>query len=1185
MDASSELSDLEETQATQMMADLLVPGSSPIKSPDAPARPSKITFQSDLTESFHSSRNSNYLPTYNLHGLAATQTQTPVGEGEEDSEEALEGSQKENIQGPGAVKEHRTTPGPFRPGQNRESPSRTNGKAPMADKGAGSLAHSKTRTPNAKPLPITSLQSHTDRGQARASGSSPSKPDATNAIGRTTRSSRAAPPPPVPAEDSFAAFDPDFDTEEPPLANRHFDVPLSQLAGSQDDSGIASSSRQNHRVGPPAMARDFMLPPPMGRVLVESTPTNSVSSQADSSHEYSRREIIETQIIGHGQGISQESDYGKSLLRPPAYRFTPEPSQSYEATQPATQPSTQPSTQPATQIATQIDDTQMVDTTHPSVPSAPSAPSFPQTGTNPGQSIPQSHQTTNSLLRGMPLGKLHRYAKYANTPATTLDRPLPSRQVPPQQPQPQISPSSHHKAAATDPAPVKDMLPPTRRQVPSRPTPSPNKAGPSAHVRERTPDAMEVVPDSEAFQSSPQRPDDAKASNNAKKAKRQMEPSSMAAQKGDTEDEEEDGEEDELSEAPKGKGKKVAKRQRKRKVVTPPTSSGSESEVVEPPAKRRAIARQDSSEDDVPLSAKARSSKSATKVTGKSKDKGKAAEPKAKSKAAVAKQSTVAPKKIVADSRNGASNTRSWEDSIVPSSMPEQDFPQAKSKGPQKQTRKTSVASTSSKQLTPEEDSDDGGDDYVEEAEQVHNDDMDIIGKPPPKTRKRKREASGSKPVIKREKKTKVTPQPMKVLRSGVASAKKNIDPTRVFALWATDKHYYTGTVEYVITESQYEISFDDRNHAPVSLDELRSLDLNVGDEVMYKKKRCPVVSTHRVAQGFVTVLHDRKDVEAPLEDIRLSSKMIAAAWEDRRLEAESIVPHCQPGVSGQGTSSSRTNSGITAVGVQDARAKKPAAKLLQGIAFLLSFGGKEDDPQRNSLVSKIVKAGGKVVGFDEILPAGGKYNKNNQSWHATRDQVQWRGDKTIGSLYLLASEATKRPKYLTALALGVPCVSHEWIETSLAHGELRDWRYYLLPHGQSDHLRKTISQMVDLKWGTDPAQLTDIMCNPVPFRLLEGEKILMLGKHWFKDHGVIVDPARVIFAMGADHIDGAPHPRWAPENLDSYTYIITYKADEGLGFDVPEAQRRDWPWVMDCLLSNRLILQATDGEDQSQEV
>jgi BRCA1 C Terminus (BRCT) domain/DNA repair protein Crb2 Tudor domain len=320
----------------------------------------------------------------------------------------------------------------------------------------------------------------------------------------------------------------------------------------------------------------------------------------------------------------------------------------------------------------------------------------------------------------------------------------------------------------------------------------------------------------------------------------------------------------------------------------------------------------------------------------------------------------------------------------------------------------------------------------VEEVE-AHDDEMDIIGDQPPKTRKRKREAARSKPVVKREKKTKVTPPPMKVLRSGVASAKKNHDPTRVLALWATDKHYYTGTVEYVITGSQYEISFDDRNHAPVSLDGLRALDFEVGDELEYKKKKCPVVSASRVPQGFITILHERKHVDVPLEDIRISSKLIAGGWEDRRLEAESIVPHCQPGAAGQGTSS-RAKSGNTAAAVQEARATKPVAKLLQGIAFVLSFGGKEDDPQRNSLVSKIVKAGGKVVGFDQILPADGRNIKKDQSWHATRDQLQWQGDAATESLYLLASEATKRPKYLTALALGIPCVSHEWIETSLAH-------------------------------------------------------------------------------------------------------------------------------------------------------
>ena len=126
------------------------------------------------------------------------------------------------------------------------------------------------------------------------------------------------------------------------------------------------------------------------------------------------------------------------------------------------------------------------------------------------------------------------------------------------------------------------------------------------------------------------------------------------------------------------------------------------------------------------------------------------------------------------------------------------------------------------------------------------------------------------------------------------------------------------------------------------------------------------------------------------------------------------------------------------------------------------------------------------------------------------------------------------------------------------------------------------MSQTVDLNWGD--AQLKDIMDNPVPFKLLRGASILMLGKYWFtRDASVINDAVRFVMAMGADCVDGASAIQDAPKNISVYTFIITYSAQEGATFDIAARQRRDWPWLMDCMLSNRLI-DLTDA-DQSQEV
>lgn len=134
-------SDVEESQATQMLLDLM-PGSSNIRSP-SPKKP----IQAPLPEvdSFASSRQSNSLPTYHYHGLAPTQTQA-----QSNSEEVQvdEGSQKENIQTTHVVipSETRQTPRPAKGAANYPSSSKaTPANTTNADQhqASHSLAHMK----------------------------------------------------------------------------------------------------------------------------------------------------------------------------------------------------------------------------------------------------------------------------------------------------------------------------------------------------------------------------------------------------------------------------------------------------------------------------------------------------------------------------------------------------------------------------------------------------------------------------------------------------------------------------------------------------------------------------------------------------------------------------------------------------------------------------------------------------------------------------------------------------------------------------------------------------------------------------------------------------------------------------------------------------------------------------------
>lgn len=140
------ISDVEDSQATQILLDLVPGQASSLLSPARPVETiqSPVPLSLDVApESFSSSRHSNSLPTYHYHGLATTQTQTQ-SVAEEEEEEVQEGSQKENIgqsaqgsrQTPLVSRSMRTDPSP-----SKAAPVRSNTGGPRSH----SLAHSKAR--------------------------------------------------------------------------------------------------------------------------------------------------------------------------------------------------------------------------------------------------------------------------------------------------------------------------------------------------------------------------------------------------------------------------------------------------------------------------------------------------------------------------------------------------------------------------------------------------------------------------------------------------------------------------------------------------------------------------------------------------------------------------------------------------------------------------------------------------------------------------------------------------------------------------------------------------------------------------------------------------------------------------------------------------------------------------------
>jgi len=184
--------------------------------------------------------------------------------------------------------------------------------------------------------------------------------------------------------------------------------------------------------------------------------------------------------------------------------------------------------------------------------------------------------------------------------------------------------------------------------------------------------------------------------------------------------------------------------------------------------------------------------------------------------------------------------------------------------------------------------------------------------------------------------------------------------------------------------------------------------------------------------------------------------------------------------------------------------------------------------------------------------------------------------------VFLLSDVASQKPKYLQALALGIPCVSTNWLK-SMSIGVHSDWTAHLLPSGYSEPLSARVSQMVDLDWGNSLEQLHGIMANPVPHKVLSGKSILCLGEELLpvplktnrrSDTSSSMLASRkvplIVLGMGAKRVEAAADLRNASQkDLGKYDYIVVKDLPRHA---LKNAQYVDVQWVKECLIAGRLF-------------
>ncbi|KAG8217701.1 hypothetical protein J3R82DRAFT_5857 [Butyriboletus roseoflavus] len=426
----------------------------------------------------------------------------------------------------------------------------------------------------------------------------------------------------------------------------------------------------------------------------------------------------------------------------------------------------------------------------------------------------------------------------------------------------------------------------------------------------------------------------------------------------------------------------------------------------------------------------------------------------------------------------------------------------------------------------------------------------------------------------------------VKKLRSEVSSTRGlTVEPaTQVFALWKQDGHYYSGVIHSRGLKNKHLVKFDDGTEDEVELKNIRRRELLVGDRVITIQDNVKGVVSD-VSHGSLKLEIDNGQavatVQVGFDDIRIANRTIQSQWKERMIVAENIVTVVKPKPRIDTTPSKQSVTSTTSSKVQ---------RQLVKTGFVVTINPRNEDPMqtKDEAMCAINRHGGLVIeDWSSVFTMEGKHSQSNKRWIATPQDFRWRSEVNLDRVFLLSDDAHQKPKFLLALALGIPCLSFEWLTRGGKFSS--DWQPFLLSAGYSDTLGARISQVVDLDWGNCTEHLTDIMASRVPIKLFSRKKVLCIGADL-----VPLPPSRarrnnpeeasryvpwIILCMGADKVEAVTDTKQvSPGHMKTFNYIIvkernllgSVKVDDDIVVG-------DVNWVKECLVSSRLSIPELD--------
>lgn len=423
--------------------------------------------------------------------------------------------------------------------------------------------------------------------------------------------------------------------------------------------------------------------------------------------------------------------------------------------------------------------------------------------------------------------------------------------------------------------------------------------------------------------------------------------------------------------------------------------------------------------------------------------------------------------------------------------------------------------------------------------------------------------------------------RPPKRLKSG-SSARivSGIDATRVFALWKTDGHYYPGTVYSLVGPGRYHIYFDDDTEQDAELKFMRACLFKAGDHVLLEdKSRAKVVNSspsdiagHRPDDAITLDLDLDGEETVEVRSIILASRTVGAEWGDRVLTEDAISTILKPKVP------TPTPKGTPAPSENSTRAGR---KPLHKTGLVITSSPSNAGAAREALVTGIRKHGGVVLDdWSTLFAMEGAVDKRGQRWILKAEDIKWTGRTDVERAFLISDDNHQKPKFLIALALGIPCLSVEWVTSCISQGVEVDWQPYLLPAGFSEHLNTRVSQLVDLDWGNSIEHLRGINENLVAAKVFSDMAILCVNKLFVTCRGKNKKESnpsaeavpQIILCMGAELVEAVSDQKHASRPLEKYDYVVVREDADRAPFHNVVQHCVDVNWVKDCLTSGRLL-------------